>query len=70
LIVSIPLLIEILAVFVGSTPNTLGYSFFTNSKKEPSLLPTSKILGFIFLESFFILASMDSKLYFFSRVTA
>ena len=51
LIVSIPLFIEILAVFVGSTPNTLGYSFFTNSKKEPSLLPTSKILGFIFLES-------------------
>ena len=66
LIVSIPLFIEISAVFVGSTPNTLGYSFFTNSKKEPSLLPTSKILGFLFLESFFISASMDSKLYIFS----
>ena len=52
-IVFIPLFIEILAVFVGSIPNIFGYFLFTISKKEPSLLPMSKICGLFFLEVFF-----------------
>ena len=51
LIVSIPFLIDILAVSVGSRPNTFGYFFLTNPKKEPSLLPISNIWGSFFLES-------------------
>jgi len=52
LIVSMPFCAEILAVFVGSTPNTLKHFFFANSRKEPSLLPISKILGVSFLVYF------------------
>ena len=51
LIVSIFLLSAMSAVFVGSIPNTLEYFFFTSPKKDPSLQPISKILGFFFLES-------------------
>ena len=64
--VSIPLFIEIFAAFVGSMPNTFVYFFFTNSKKEPSLLPISKICGLSFLESFVILLNKDLKLFIFS----
>ena len=66
LIVSIPFLIDILAVSVGSRPSTFEYFFLTNSKKEPSLLPISKICGLSFLESFVIFLNKDLKLFIFS----
>jgi len=54
------------AVFVGSTPSTLEYFFFTSSKKDPSLQPISKILGFFFLENLTIFSSIEPKLFIFS----
>ena len=60
-IVLIPFLIAFRAVFVGSTPNTFGYFFFTISKKEPSLLPKSKICGFFFFRSFFYFSKYGYK---------
>ena len=66
LIVLIPFLIDIFATSVGSIPNTFEYFFLASSKNEPSLLPISNILGLLFWESYFILSSIDPKLFIFS----